>query len=57
MNQLQDIIFFQVYKRKGRSKKKPYIRKVTKTTLFEEKAKVIKMRAEEINYRLINQKL
>jgi hypothetical protein len=57
MTELSNIVFYQVYKRPPRKKKKlPKGRKweVTKTKIFLDKVKVIRMRAEEINRKLIN---
>ena len=57
MQELNQIQFYQACKVKRRGKiKKVRGRKweVTNTTIFLEKVKVIKMRAEEINKKLIN---
>lgn len=54
MNGLENIQFYQALKIKRRGKKKKWVRKVTKSKLFQEKVKVIRMKAEIINQKLVN---
>lgn len=52
---INDIVFFQVYKKRPKGEKKiKWIRRTHKDVLFKKKVEVIKMRAAEINKKLVN---